>query len=42
MHAEHPGGRYGRGSDDAEALGYVVEGGETRVYFAGDTELFAG
>ena len=41
VHAEHPGGRYGRGSGNAEALGFLVEGGETRVYFAGDTELFA-
>jgi L-ascorbate metabolism protein UlaG (beta-lactamase superfamily) len=41
VHAEHLGTRYGRrGSDSAEALGYVVEGAGTRTYFAGDTELF--
>ncbi len=42
VHAEHPGGRHGRGSDDAEALGYVIEGAGTRTYFAGDTDLFDG
>ncbi len=40
--AEHPGTRYGRGSETAEALGYVIEGAGTRTYFAGDTELFDG
>jgi L-ascorbate metabolism protein UlaG (beta-lactamase superfamily) len=40
--ARHPGSRYGRGSDEAEALGYLVEAAGSGVYFAGDTELFAG
>jgi L-ascorbate metabolism protein UlaG (beta-lactamase superfamily) len=39
--AEHGGGRYGR-SGEGEALGYLIEGGGPRVYFAGDTDLFEG
>ncbi len=37
--AIHGGGRHPLGSK-AEVLGFVVEGGERRVYFAGDTDLF--
>lgn len=45
--ADHPGRRYGalgppwRGGESSRALGYVVTGRRT-VYFAGDTDLFAG
>ena len=42
VHAEHPGGRFGRGRDEAQAVGYLVELDGTRVYFAGDTDLFDG
>lgn len=38
--AKHDGSRYGRGSAGSEAIGYVVEGSRSAVYFAGDTELF--
>ncbi len=33
-------GRRGPWGDRAQALGYLVEGGGRRVYFAGDTDLF--
>ncbi len=36
--AAHSGGR--RGAPEAEAVGFVLEGGGRRVYFAGDTDLF--
>jgi L-ascorbate metabolism protein UlaG (beta-lactamase superfamily) len=39
-HADHPG-RRSPWSDRAAAVGYVVTGSQ-RVYFAGDTDLFAG
>jgi L-ascorbate metabolism protein UlaG (beta-lactamase superfamily) len=38
--AEHSGRR--RGGPDARAQGYVLGGGGTSTYFAGDTDLFAG
>jgi L-ascorbate metabolism protein UlaG (beta-lactamase superfamily) len=38
--AEHPGSR-GWGGHEAEAVGYLVSG-SSRVYFAGDTDLFDG
>lgn len=41
VHAEHHGKRMPFGPD-APSLGYVLSGGGRRVYFAGDTELFAG
>jgi L-ascorbate metabolism protein UlaG (beta-lactamase superfamily) len=43
VHAEHDGRRWPhqRRRDD-DALGFTVEDGERRVYFAGDTELFDG
>ena len=41
VHADHPGRRLGPLSPAAPALGYVVAGSR-RVYFAGDTDLFAG
>ena len=34
------GGRRGLRGELAEAIGFVVEGGGARVYFAGDTDLF--
>lgn len=37
-HAEHNGARY-RFSKQAESLGYLING-SSRIYFAGDTELF--
>ena len=46
-HADHPGRRYGalgppwRGGGGPPALGYVMTGRRV-VYFAGDTDLFAG
>ncbi len=40
--ADHGAGRIGGGRDDDEALGYLIEAGGARVYFAGDTDLFAG
>jgi L-ascorbate metabolism protein UlaG (beta-lactamase superfamily) len=39
-YAEHDGARYRYGKQ-AESLGYVING-SSRVYFAGDTELFQG
>ncbi|HEX5928292.1 MAG TPA: MBL fold metallo-hydrolase [Solirubrobacterales bacterium] len=38
--AEHAGGR--RSAPEAEAVGFLLEGEERRVYFAGDTDLFDG
>lgn len=38
--ARHPGGRLGR-LGAGEAVGFVIEGSQ-RVYYAGDTDLFAG
>jgi L-ascorbate metabolism protein UlaG (beta-lactamase superfamily) len=40
VEAEHPGGR--RQARDAEAVGFLLEGHQRRVYFAGDTDLFDG
>ncbi len=40
LHAEHDGRRYPWGPQ-LPALGYLLDG-PTRVYFAGDTDLFAG
>lgn len=40
-HAEHDTGRLPFGVR-AEPLGYVIEGGGCSVYFAGDTDVFAG
>jgi len=40
--AEHGAGRLGGGGDDDEAVGYLIEGSTTRVYFAGDTDIFEG
>lgn len=40
--AVHNGHRWKRGRRDALAAGYVVAGDGRRVYFAGDTDLFAG
>jgi len=40
--AVHDGRRERWGGIDAEPLGYVIEGGGRRVYFAGDTDLFDG
>ncbi len=40
--AAHDGRRLGRRGVGAPALGYVVSRRDTSVYFAGDTELFAG
>ena len=42
VEARHSGDRFGRGSDDAEALGYLIEAAGARVYYAGDTDLFEG
>jgi L-ascorbate metabolism protein UlaG (beta-lactamase superfamily) len=39
--AVHDGGRWPF-AGEREAVGYVIEGGGERVYFAGDTELFDG
>jgi len=39
--AEHDTGRLPFGAQ-AEPLGYVIEGGDRTVYFAGDTDVFAG
>jgi L-ascorbate metabolism protein UlaG (beta-lactamase superfamily) len=41
VHAEHDGRRYPFGRPEG-ALGFVIEAGGTRVYFAGDTDVFAG
>ncbi len=41
VQARHDG-RRNPGGRRAETLGYVVRGGRTTVYFAGDTELFDG
>jgi L-ascorbate metabolism protein UlaG (beta-lactamase superfamily) len=38
--AKHDGSRFGRGSAEGEAVGYLIEGSGAGVYFAGDTELF--
>jgi L-ascorbate metabolism protein UlaG (beta-lactamase superfamily) len=40
--AAHDGGRAGRRGVAAPALGYVIERAATTVYFAGDTDIFAG
>jgi L-ascorbate metabolism protein UlaG (beta-lactamase superfamily) len=40
--AEHEGGRHPLSGMAAEALGYVIECGGLRIYFAGDTDLFEG
>lgn len=40
--AVHDGRRYPRFGATADAVGYVIEAGESRVYFAGDTDLFDG
>ena len=41
--AVHDGRRWPLGpADDADAVGFVVESGAARVYFAGDTEVFGG
>jgi len=41
VHAEHDGRRW-PGGTRFPSVGYVVEGGGSRVYFAGDTDLFDG
>ena len=41
MPAVHGGSR-GRRGPEIEALGYVINGGGHRAYFAGDTDLFDG
>lgn len=41
VHAEHDG-RRAPWSRDGQALGYVIRGPSGSVYFAGDTEVFAG
>ena len=41
MH-EHDGRRRPMGGAEADTIGFVVEAGDTRVYFAGDTDLFPG
>ena len=41
VHAEHIGQRY-PGGPRYRSIGYLVDGGGTRVYFAGDTDLFDG
>jgi L-ascorbate metabolism protein UlaG (beta-lactamase superfamily) len=38
--AIHDGHRDGRRGPVAEAVGYVIEGGGRRIYFAGDTDIF--
>jgi L-ascorbate metabolism protein UlaG (beta-lactamase superfamily) len=40
--AAHDGHRQGRRGPQAEALGYLIAAGGRTVYFAGDTDLFAG
>ena len=40
--AAHNGHRWKVGRGNAVAVGYVIEGGGRRVYFTGDTDLFAG
>ena len=44
VHAEHEGRRRPPrlGGPEADAVGFVVEAADARVYFAGDTDLFAG
>ena len=44
VHAEHDGRRRPPrlGGDEADTLGFVIEGQGTRVYFAGDTDLYPG
>jgi L-ascorbate metabolism protein UlaG (beta-lactamase superfamily) len=44
VHAEHDGRRRPPrlGGAEADTLGYVIEAGGRRVYFAGDTDLFPG
>jgi len=39
--ADHRGGRHPFSSSDAGAIGYLIDG-TSRVYFAGDTDLFEG
>jgi L-ascorbate metabolism protein UlaG (beta-lactamase superfamily) len=41
-HAEHDGRRRPLGGAEADTLGFVVEADGTRIYFAGDTDLFDG
>ena len=41
VHAEHDGRRWPKGAR-YPSVGYVMEGGGSRVYFAGDTDLFDG
>jgi L-ascorbate metabolism protein UlaG (beta-lactamase superfamily) len=40
VHAEHEGGRGARSAHQAQPVGYVIEG-QRRIYFAGDTDIFA-
>jgi len=40
VHAEHEGGRGPRSAHHAQPVGYVIEG-KRRIYFAGDTDIFA-
>lgn len=40
VHAEHEGGRGPRSAHQAQPVGYVIEG-QKRIYFAGDTDIFA-
>lgn len=40
--ADHDDRRWPRGGPRAAPLGYVIEGGGYRVYFPGDTDVFAG
>jgi L-ascorbate metabolism protein UlaG (beta-lactamase superfamily) len=41
VRADHDGHRHHRGGDEIEPLGFLLEGGGRRTYFAGDTDLFA-
>jgi L-ascorbate metabolism protein UlaG (beta-lactamase superfamily) len=38
--ADHPAGRWPFGSNRPQPVGFVLEVGQRRVYFAGDTDLF--
>jgi L-ascorbate metabolism protein UlaG (beta-lactamase superfamily) len=40
--ADHDDRRWPRGGPHAQPLGFVVEGGGRRAYFAGDTDVFPG
>ncbi len=44
VHAEHEGRRRPErfGGPEADTLGYVIEAGGERVYFAGDTDIYPG